>query len=204
MHEGTLLDIPVDLDAWRRPGSPSAFSTMSRPTTARVEHSLHFLKRVTFVYLAGGTVLQDVYLDWMDREGKFTHLRRTPAQYFSPVFSPDGKHLAFSVPDGGRNDIWVYAWERDTLTRLTFDGESNSNPAWTPDGRRVTYSSVEKGSQSNIYWKRADGGGEVMQLTNSKNAKNPYSWRADGKVLAFTELNPQTRWDIMTLSVARQ
>ena len=201
MHEGTLFGIAVDLGRMETTGQPARVLDNVATNSGTGGAQYAFSQTGNFVYLAGGTVLQDVYLDWMDREGKFTHLRQTPAQYFSPVFSPDGKHLAFSVPDGGRNDIWVYAWERDTLTRLTFDGESNSNPAWTPDGRRVTYSSVEKGSQSNIYWKRADGGGEVMQLTNSKNPKNPYSWRADGKVLAFTQLNPQTRWDIMTLSL---
>jgi Tol biopolymer transport system component len=201
MHEGSLFGIPVDLGRMEAIGQPARVLDNVATNSGTGGAQFAFSQTGNFVYLAGGTVLQDVYLDWMDREGKFTHLRQTPAQYFSPVFSPDGKHLAFSVPDGGRNDIWVYAWERDTLTRLTFDGESNSNPAWTPDGRRVTYSSVEKGSQSNIYWKRADGGGEILQLTNSKNAKNPFSWRVDGKVLAFTQLNPQTRWDIMTLSL---
>jgi serine/threonine-protein kinase len=87
------------------------------------------------------------------------------------------------------------------LTRLTFDGDANVLPTWTPDGRRVTFSTSEKGGESNIYWKRADGGGEVMKLTASKDLKFPISWRADGRVLAFTQLNPQTRWDIMTLSL---
>jgi serine/threonine-protein kinase len=137
----------------------------------------------------------------MDREGKFTHLRPTPGQYMYPVFSPDGKRLAFSAPVGGSPNIWVYAWGQDTLTRLTFDGDANVLPTWTPDGRRVTFSTSDKGSKSNIYWKRADGAGEVMKLTDSNSIKNPISWRPDGKVLAFTQLNPQTRWDIMTLEL---
>ena len=201
MHEGTLFGIPMDLGRMETTGQPTRVLDNVATNSGTGGAQFSFSQTGNLVYLAGGTVLQDVYLDWMDREGKFTHLRQTPAQYFSPVFSPDGKHLAFSAPAGGRNDIWIYAWQSDTLTRLTFDGESNSNPAWTPDGRRVTYSTVEKGSQSNIYWKRADGGGEVMQLTDSKRAKNPFSWRADGKVLAFTQLNPVTRWDIFTLSL---
>jgi Tol biopolymer transport system component len=201
MHEGSLFGVPVDLGRMETTGQPTRILDNVATNSGTGGAQFAFSQTGNLVYLPGGTVLADVYLDWMDREGKFTHLRRAPAQYFSPAFSPDGKRIAFSVPDGGRNDIWVYAWERDALTRLTFDGESNASPAWTPDGRRVTYSSVEKRAQTNIYWKRADGGGEALQLTNTKNAKNPFSWRADGMVLAFTQLNPETRWDIMTLSL---
>jgi len=201
MHEGSLLTIPVDLNRMETTGQPVRVLENVATNNGTGGAQFAFSQTGNLVYLSGGTVLRDMYLDWMDRQGNFTHLRRIPAQYFTPVFSPDGKRLAFAMPDGGRNDVWVYAWESETLTRLTFDGESNSNPAWTPDGRRVTYSTIEKGTQSNLYWKRADGGGEVLQLTNSKNAKNPFSWRPDGKVLAFAQLNPQTRWDIMTLSV---
>jgi eukaryotic-like serine/threonine-protein kinase len=201
MHEGSLFGLPLNLDRMETSGQPARILENVATNSGTGGAQFAFSQTGNLVYLAGGTVLPDVYLDWMDREGKFTHLYPTPAQYFTPAFSPDGKHLAFTKPDGGRNDVWVYEWERDALTRLTFDGEANSNPAWTPDGRRLAYSTVEKGSQSNIYWKRADGGGEVMKLTDSKNAKNPFSWRSDGKVLAFTQLNPETRWDIMTLSL---
>jgi len=40
------------------------------------------------------------------------------------------------------------------------------------------------------------GAGDALRLTESKNAKYPSSWRPDGKVLAFTQLNPDTSWDI--------
>ena len=201
MHQGSLFAIPLNLERMETTGQPARVldNVATNSGTGGAQYS--FSQTGNFVYLTGGTVLPDVYLDWMDRQGKFTHLRPTPGQYFSPAFSPDGKHLAFSAPIGGSINVWVYAWERDTLTRLTFDGEASGNPTWTPDGHRVTFSTMEKGSQTNIYWKRADGGGEVMKLTEGKNAKFPMSWRADGKVLAFTQLNPHTRWDIMTLGL---
>jgi serine/threonine protein kinase len=201
MHQGSLFAIQMDLKRMETIGQPARVLENVATNSGTGGAQFSFSQTGNFVYVSGGTVLPDVYLDWMDREGKFTHLYSKPGQYFSPVFSPDGKHLAFSAPVGGSNSIWVYGWERKTLTRLTFDGESNTNPTWTPDGRRVTFATLEKGSQSNIFWKRADGGGELTQLTRGKFAKNPMSWRADGKVLAFAQLNPHTRWDIMTLSL---
>ena len=111
----------------------------------------------------------------MDSQGKFTPLRETPADYYNPVFSPDGKRLALEINDGKRRDIWVYEWERDTLTRLTFNGgdrvEDNTKPIWTPDGQRITYASFEKSGVSDLYWTRADGSGDTLRLTETKNKK---------------------------------
>jgi hypothetical protein len=54
---------------------------------------------------------------------------------------------------------------------------------------------------SNVYWKRADGAGDALPLTESKNQKYPNSWGPDGKVLALTQLDPDTSWDILTLAI---
>jgi serine/threonine-protein kinase len=135
----------------------------------------------------------------MDHDGKFTPMRESPGNYVNPAFSPDGKRLALEISDGKRSDIWVYEWERDTLTRLTFAGETNDYPVWTPDGQRITYSSREKGGVANLWWIRADGAGNAQRVTESKNIEYPRSWRPDGKVVALTELNPSTNFDIMTL-----
>jgi Tol biopolymer transport system component len=62
---------------------------------------------------------------------------RTPGDYYSPAFSPDGKRLALAINDGKRSDIWVYEWAHDTLTRLTFAG-ANINPIWTPDCQKTS------------------------------------------------------------------
>jgi serine/threonine-protein kinase len=91
--------------------------------------------------------------------------------------------------------------ERDALTRLTFAGESNSNPAWTPDGQRIVYSSQEKGGTYNLWWIRADGGGNAQRLAESKSAQYAGSWRFDGKALAFSQYNAGTNLDIMILPI---
>ncbi len=93
----------------------------------------------------------------------------------------------------------MYEWERDALTRLTFAGESNSYPVWTPDGQRIAYSSAEKGGAFNLWWIRADGAGDAQRLAESKSQQFAGSWRPDGKVLAFRQTNPGTGNDIMTL-----
>ncbi|MGA7791752.1 MAG: protein kinase [Candidatus Acidiferrales bacterium] len=152
-------------------------------------------------YVAGLNGDRNVSVYWMDREGKLAPLREAPGDYFNPAFSPDGKRLALDISDGKRRDIWVYEWERDTLTRLTFAGEANQAPLWTPDGKRIVYSSQDKNGIPNLWWIRSDGAGDAQRLAESKSPQYAASWQPDGKVLAFTENNHATGNIIMTLPV---
>ena len=201
MHEGTLFAVPFDLKRLEVTGQPAPIfeGVIGVPSTGGAQFS--FSETGNLVYVAGRGGFENVSIYWMDRQGKFTPLRATPGDYSNLAFSPDGKRLALEINDGKRIDIWVYEWERDTLTRLTFGGEENFRPVWTPDGQRITYSSFEKSGEFSLYWKQADGAGDALRLTESKNEKYAQSWRPDGKVLAFYQLNPGSSWDILTLAV---
>jgi serine/threonine-protein kinase len=155
----------------------------------------------TIVYLPGQGFSVDQPIRWMDREGKTSLLRTTLANWSNPHFAPDGRRLALDIFDGKQTDIWVYEWERDTLSRLTFDAASDQKPVWTADGRRIAFASTrgQLGGTSNLYWQRADGTGDVQRLTDSKNLQYPGSWHPNGKFLAFQETNPQTNSDLMIL-----
>jgi Tol biopolymer transport system component len=199
MHEGTLFAVPFDLKRLEVTGQPAPIleGVVTNPNAGA---QFSFSVTGNLVYVAGRGGSQNVSIYWMDREGKFAPLRETPGGYFDPAFSPDGKRLALEINDGKRRDIWVYEWERDALTRLTFAGEVNQFPAWTPDGQRIAYSSLEKGGSYNLWWIRADGAGDAQRLAESKSTQFVGSWRPDGKVLAFQH-NAGTNSDIMTLPI---
>jgi serine/threonine protein kinase/Tol biopolymer transport system component len=201
MHESSLFVVPFDLKRLEVTGQPVPIleGVANAPADGGAQFS--FSDTGNLVYVAGGGGGQNVSIYWMDREGKFIPFRETPGSYYNPAFSPDGKRLALDIFDGKRRDIWVNEWERDTLTRLTFAGERNTNPVWTPDGQRIVYSSQEKGGTYNLWWIRADGGGNAQRLAESKGSQYAGSWRPDGKVLAFTQSNPGTILDIMTLPI---
>jgi len=201
MHDGTLFAVPFDLKRLETTGPPAPIleGVVTAPIFAGAQFSVS--ETGNLVYVAGRTVGQYFSIDWMDRNGKFTPLRETPSYYSDPAFSPDGKRLAVDIVDAKRRDIWVYEWERDALTRLTFAGEENRYPVWTPDGQRIVYASQDKGGAINLWWIRADGAGDAQRLTESTSAQFAGSWGPDGKVLAFTEQNPTTGPDIMTLAI---
>ncbi len=201
MHEGTLFAVPFDLKRLEVTGQPAPIleGMVANPVSGAAQFS--FSETGNLVYVAGGAGSQKLSVDWMDRDGKFTPLRETPGNYLNPAFSPDGKRLALEIFDGKRSDIWVYEWERDTLTRLTFAGEANRFPVWTPDGQRIVYSSQEKDEAINLSWIRADGAGDAQRLTKGKDSQYPRSWSPDGKILALSQINPGTNYDIMTLPI---
>jgi serine/threonine protein kinase len=201
MHEGTLFAVPFDLKRLEVTGQPAPIleGVLANPASGAAQFA--FSDTGNFVYVSGGAGNQKLSIYWMDHEGKFAPLRETPGDYRSPAFSPDGKHLALEIFDGKRSDIWVYEWERDTITRLTFAGESNVRPVWTPDGQRIVYSSQEKGEAINLSWIRADGAGNAERLTQSKDSQYPDSWSPNGKILASEQINPGTNVDIMMLSI---
>ena len=201
IYEGTLFAVPFDLRRLEVTGQPAPIlEGVLTNDYGGAQFSLS--ETGNLVYVAGGNAgVQNVSIYWMDHEGKFTPLRETPGGYYYPAFSPDGKRLALEIFDGKRRDIWIYDWERDALTRLTFAGEGNSHPVWTPDGQRIVYSASEKGGAPNLWWIRADGSGDTQRLAESKYVQEAYSWRPDGEVLAFRQLNPNTNWDIMTLPI---
>jgi Tol biopolymer transport system component len=201
MHDGTLFAVSFDLMRLEATGQPTPILEGVLTASNGGGAQFSFSETGNLVYVAGRAAGQHVSIYWMDHEGKFTPLRETPGNYFNPAFSPDGKRLALEINDGKRNDIWVYEWERDTLTRLTFAGEANRFPVWTPDGQRIAYSSQQKGEGFSLWWIRSDGAGNAQRLTQSKYTQYPHSWRPDGKILAFRQQNPDTGWDILTLSI---
>ncbi len=83
------------------------------------------------------------------------------ASNFSPFFHPDGKRIIFSSNvetrgEGGRPSFHLYLIGDDGtgLERLTFEGQFNSFPMFSPDGKRLVWVSDRHAKQPgefNVY-----------------------------------------------------
>ena len=141
-------------------------------------------------------------LVWVDWNGKEEPLAAPPNGYAFPQISPDGARVALSVGPLNNEDIYVWDVVRKTLTRLTFDKTREVTPLWTPDGKRIVYYSTHEGARGGIYWKAADGTGEVEKLGSAPDRNIfPYSWSGDGKTLVLQQVISATNVDIGTLSM---
>jgi serine/threonine-protein kinase len=155
----------------------------------------------TLVYVAGGVQAAPTnMLVWVDRQGREEPLKAPPRVYYYPRLSPDGTRVALDV-SGGERDIWIWDFARETLTRLTFDPQVDSHPAWTPDGQRLVFRSTRSGP-SNLFWQAADGTGAVERLTeNPNNQQFPSAFSPDGTRLVFREETTTTGADLMVLAL---
>ena len=82
-------------------------------------------------------ILRQAPLSWMTQAGGLSPLRSVPTSFAFPRFSPDGRRLAMTISDGRESDIWVYDWERETMTRVTTDPGLELSPVWNcSDGCR--------------------------------------------------------------------
>ncbi len=198
IHESTLFAATFHLDRLELTGQPVPVlaGVTASPDNAGAQFA--FSRDGTLVYQRGEGFATPI--QWMDRKGKLQPLRAAPGVYNNIRFSPDGQRLALDIIEGKNWDLWVYEWERDTLSRLTFDPGVDRDPAWSPDGQRIAFSST-RGDQviRNLYWQRADGTGEAQRLTEGKSQQRATSWHPSGKFLAFQENNPQTSFDILIL-----
>ena len=138
-------------------------------------------------------------LVWVDREGREESVATPLRGYRYLNISPDGSRVAIDVRDQ-KNDVWIWEFTRETLTRLTFDPGIDRTPVWTPDGRRVVFNSVREGPR-NYFWKMADGTGTVARLTDSPNIQSAGSFSPDGTRLIFAEQFPDTGFDLVMMSL---
>ncbi len=199
-REGTLFAAPFNVDRLEVTGPPVPFleHVHMNPGSGNVDYS--FSNDGTFVYMMGESARRFLVVDWMDKEGKYQPLRKVPGDYGHPSVSPDGKRLAMTVTDKGSSDIWVYDFQRDTMSRITFGPGNSSGPVWTPDGQRIVFQSVEGGAgHRNLFWARADGTGGMQRLTEADTDQYVGNWSADGKNFAFFQRDPTTGLDLWIL-----
>jgi serine/threonine-protein kinase len=155
----------------------------------------------TLVYAPGDIAADNGALRslvWIDRQGHEQPIMAPQRTYTTPRLSPDGTRLAVHIRDQ-EDDIWVFDFRRQTLERRTFDAARDDAPLWTPDGRRLLFSSARTGAL-NLYWQQSDGTGSVERLTSSGNAQFPASISPDGTLVAFVENATSSDINLLDLS----
>ncbi len=201
LRGNTLFVAPFDLGRMAITG-PAQPLLEDVNTSTGGSGDFDFSQTGTLVYVSSQGPSSHYPIFWLDAAQQVKPLQVTPEIYENPLFSPDGKRLAFELATGPMTaDIWVKDLERGTMSRLTHLPGRNNHAVWTPDGKAMVFTSYYQPTPG-TFWIRADGAGEPQRLTDTRNFQFPSSFSPDGKRLAYSEWSADfSRIEIWTAPV---
>lgn len=144
--------------------------------------------------------------------GKATRLTSEPSREWRPVWSPDGKQIAFASDRFGGADVFVMDANGGVATRLTHNTQSQTPETFTPDGKFVVFSAAIQDPASSVgfparnqteLYKIPVEGGQYVQMFATPATNVAYV--AGGKSLVFEDVKgSEDRWrKHHTSSIAR-
>lgn len=114
--------------------------------------------------------------------GEAVRLTAAPGAETSPVFSPDGKWVAFTGEYEGNADLYVVAASGGVPRRLSWHPAQDVPLAFTPDGKKILFRSSRKVFGPEFYLAGLEPGpAEMVPLPQGDQA----SFSADGTRLAL-------------------
>jgi hypothetical protein len=105
-------------------------------------------------------------------------------QAFTPKWSPDGTHVAYSVwKPGGYRDIRYVDVRDGSFRDVMIDRAVDGGPSFSPDGRFLFFHSDRTGIANVYAWEIETG--RTLQVTNVINGAYQPEVSPDGKTLAY-------------------
>ena len=196
LRAGTLLAVPFDLNKLEVKGTPVPVveNIVENPRVGAGQFDIS--KDGALAYIPGGVSFGEHELVLVDHAGAARSLTAKKRAYEDFTISPDGRFLATTI-EGPVTDTWIHDIARDTDKRFTF-GVEHRDPAWTPDGKWLTYSGYKDGKYG-VFRKAVDGSGPEELLVARGNPMFAWFWSPDGATLVFAELTPDHGGDFSML-----
>lgn len=113
----------------------------------------------------------------------------TTATISAPAFAPDGRTIVYvsRIFDTNLISIWTASVSGGKVRRLSQPTENAHWPSWSPDGKRIVYSSAPAGASSgfDLYTMNADGSAPQLLFDCLTTCAIPV-WSPDGSRIVHT------------------
>jgi len=114
---------------------------------------------------------------------------------YLPVFSPDGKQIAFMSSRDGNPEIYVANVDGSSVRRLTNHPAGDSTPTWSPSGTQIAFTSDRTGKPQ-IYVMSAVDGSNLRRLTTSETEADRPTWCSAFDEIAFSARTSAAGFDV--------
>ncbi|OIN56302.1 amidohydrolase family protein [Arsenicibacter rosenii] len=112
-----------------------------------------------------------------------------------PVVSPDGLKIAFAAV----GDLWILTKGNGQPKAITNDVYLDADPAWSPDGQKLAFTSDRQGNMD--LWVKDLQTGQEQRLVDLPDDINLPAWSPDGKRIAFYQGDARNVWGRGTLQI---
>jgi len=134
--------------------------------------------------------------------GNAIALTQNSAYDYKPVWSPDGKTIAFASDRYGNFDIYTVSSEGGTPKRLTFFSGKEIPSSFSPDGKKILFSAsiqdlpentaFPRGYINELYYVPTEGG-RVRQILSTPAEAAQYS-KDESKIIYQDSKGPENYW----------
>jgi Tol biopolymer transport system component len=142
------------------------------------------------VALFAGSLLTDATWATLQAPSAIIQLTTEPGSDLRPVWSPDGRQIAFQSNRAGPFHIYVMNADGSNPRALTRGSSDDRHPVWLPDGKAILFDSFD-GTRREIWSVNVEDGSR-KQLTRLGALANFAVPSPDGKQIAFYVFQDET------------
>lgn len=204
-----ILDNNYELGVLRHPLSGPAALRLTSTPTFEVEPAISpDGTRMAFASNADGDF--DIYVatytpatgNVEEKLGPPVKLTQNTTHDYRPVWSPDGKRLAFYGFVGEQAEVYVINADGSALGNVSNHPADDAYPTWSPDGTKIAFTSTRTGG-FRIFVTGA-AGGAATQLSTQPGSMYP-TWSPDGQKIAYSgDYNGDGWLDLMMMDANGQ
>jgi Tol biopolymer transport system component len=201
VNQGVLVAHPFDAKSLKLTGDPTTLAEHIAEVGDNHEFDFSVSDNGVLAYQIGSSKSE---LVWFDRSGKRLETVGEPDNYAAVSLSPDGRRAVAGLldADGRQSDLWLLDLSRRTKARLTFNPQSDGDPLWSPDGKRIVFTSNRAGDgHIHLYDMLAGATGGEQVLLQGDSDDIPTSWSRDGKYILFMRFQGRGNAGVWLLSL---